>query len=273
MKLAVSNIAWPMEIEEEALSVMRAEGISGLEAAPTRWWPDWKGFSLEAGNAFRERYAALGFTIPSLQAILFAKPDYKLFGDEFQRDGLLNHLRMCADLASALGARSLVFGAPKNRELNGIPEETAFAMAHELFAAVAPYFAARSVCLCLEANPPQYGCQFMTNSLDAGRLVRAVDSPGFGLHLDTACMHLAQENIPEAIQRNFDILHHFHASEPFLVSFEAPVIDHESAAKVLRNLGYRGWVSLEMRETNPPVGGVTRAVKFLADTYGSEERL
>ena len=253
MKLAVSNIAWPTELEEDALAVLRAQGIGAVEAAPTRWWPDWKGFSTQDGAAFRERYSTLGFEIPSLQAILFAKPEYKLFGTDVQRQELLEHLRRCADLARGLGARNLVFGAPKNRELNGIPEDTGFAMAREFFAEVAPYYAALGLCLCLEPNPPQYGCQFIINSPEAGRLVRAVDSAGFGLHLDTACMHLAEENLPEAIQRNFDILRHFHVSEPYLGSFEAPVIDHKSTAQILQKLGYPGWVSLEMRETSRPM--------------------
>lgn len=273
MKLAVSNIAWSTAIDEDVLAALQSAGVGGVEVAPTRWWPDWKGVSPESGTTFRESYAARGFTIPALQAILFARPEDKLFGTDVQREGLVNHLRMCADLASALGASSLVFGAPKNRELNGIPVDQAFDMAREVFATVGDYYAQRGVCLCLEANPPQYGCQFMTNSVDAGKVVKAVNSPGIGLHLDTACMHLAEENIAEAIQRNFDVLRHFHASEPFLGSFDAPVVDHATASRVLRSLGYSGWVSLEMRETDPPLAGVTRAVDFLAGTYGEAEGL
>jgi sugar phosphate isomerase/epimerase len=273
MKLAVSNIAWPSEMDEPVLAALESAGVTGVEAAPTRWWPEWKGVSAEAAKVYRQRFEARGFQIPALQAILFARPEDKLFGTDLQREGLVNHLRMCADLASALGARSLVFGAPKNRELNGIPEDKGFDMAREVFASVGKHYADRSVCLCLEANPTQYACQFMTNSLVAGKLVKAVDSPGVGLHLDTACMHLAGENIAESIERNFDVLRHFHASEPFLGSFDAPVVDHATAAGMLSKLGYKGWVSLEMRETNPPLEGVKRAISFLANTYGSDASL
>ena len=136
----------------------------------------------------------------ALQAILFGKPEYKLLGSETEREGLVNHLRLCAEIAEALGARSLVFGGPKNRELNGHSEDAAFGLARECFSAVAPDYEKRGVSLCLEANPPQYGCQFLTDSAQAARMVRAVDSPGLRLHLDTACMYLAGEDLPAAMR-------------------------------------------------------------------------
>ena len=177
---------------------------------------------------------------------------------------------MCADLARSFGARSLVFGAPKNRELNGLTPQQGFEIAREFFREVAPDYEQRGVCLCLEANPSEYGCQFVTDSAAAAKLVRAVDRPGFGLHLDTACMHLAGEDIPQAIRNGFDVLQHFHVSEPFLGSFADPVVDHAGAAETLRALGYSAWVSLEMRESPSPAEDVSTAVRFLAENYGEE---
>lgn len=267
MKLAVSNIAWQLDQEEEALALLRRVGISGIEVAPTRLWPDWKGTSVLAGKCHGERYRASGFSVLALQAILFGLPRHKLFGTDAEREDLLNHLLLCADLAVSIGARNLVFGAPKNRELNGISQGNAFEMAREFFSNIGSYYEKRNVCLCLEANPPQYACQFITNSRDAANLVRAVNSPGFGLHLDTACMHLANEDLPASIRTNFDVLRHFHVSEPFLASFKTPVIDHAQVAGTLRSLGYAAWISLEMREPEVPVVDLPEAVEFFAQTY------
>ncbi|MDP8990487.1 MAG: sugar phosphate isomerase/epimerase [Acidobacteriota bacterium] len=268
MNLAVSNIAWSVGIEADALTLLRQRQIAGIEVAPTRWWADWQGMSPAAGKCFTENYATHGFTVPSLQAILFGRPEDKLFGSDAQRESLMGHLQRCADLAQAIGARSLVFGAPKNRELCGVSQESAFGLAREFFSAVGAYYEKRGVCLCLEPNPPQYGCQFITGSADAGRLVKTVNSPGFGLHLDTACMYLAGENIVESVRQNFEILRHFHVSEPYLGSFEAPVIDHKSVAKILNELEYTAWISLEMRELPYPIAGLATAIDFLISTYG-----
>lgn len=270
MKLAVSNIAWPAAADQEAVRILRQSCIGGIEIAPTRLWPEWKSASLEAAGAARAEFAASGFTVAALQAILFGKPEYKLLGSQTEREGLVAHLRFCAEIAAAIGARSLVFGAPKNRELNGHSEETAFQAACECFAAVAPDYERHGVCLCLEANPTQYGCQFLTDSAQAAKVVRAVASPGVRLHLDTACMHLAGEDLSKAVRANFDIVSHFHVSEPFLASMDAPVIDHALVSATLRELKYDGWVSLEMREAPEPVAALGRAVEFLARTYGGE---
>ena len=131
-------------------------------------------------------------------------------------------------------------------------------------------FQKHGACLCLEANPPQYGCQFLTDSAQAAAMVRAVDSPGLRLHLDTACMYLAGEDLPAAVRSNFDLVSHFHVSEPFLASMDSPMIDHAQVAGTLRELHYSGWVSLEMREGDKPVPALERAVDFLARTYGGD---
>jgi sugar phosphate isomerase/epimerase len=182
---------------------------------------------------------------------------------------MFEHLCRCADLAGSLGAYCLVFGAPKNRDRGMLPDVDAFSIARDFFAKVGEVYAASNLCVGFEANPPQYGCNFATESGTAARLVRAVGSPGFRLHLDTACMHLAGESASEAIEENRDILCHFHASEPNLGAFLAPVAQHELAARALRNAHYTGWVALEMRVGEPPLPALEEAVRFVRETYGN----
>ena len=270
MKLAFSNIAWAAAEEEEVLDALHAAGISGIEVAPTRLGPDWQGASEEAAAVYARTLRRKGFAIPALQAILFAKPELQLFGSDADRQQLSEHLEEMARLAAAFGASSLVFGAPKNRQLGAVPPDQAFSLAGEFFRSVAPVYERYGVCLCLEANPTEYGCTFITTSAEAAQLVRAVNSAGFGLHLDTACLFLAGEEINAAISSNLDILRHFHVSEPFLESFAAPKIDHAGVAAMLRGASYGGWISLEMRATDQPVGDVQNAARFLARTYGPE---
>ena len=159
--------------------------------------------------------------------------------------------------------------APKNRLRGGLSKEQAFAIACEFFRRVAPEYASRGVCLGFEPNPKEYGCDFATESATAERLVRAVDSAGFRLHLDSACMRLAGEQAAEAIRRTRDILCHFHASEPYLGDFNDPEQSHAQAARELDACGYEGWVALEMRAAEPPLPALERAVRFVKGTYGA----
>ncbi len=268
MRISVSNIAWPATLDREALRTLRVESVNAVEIAPTRVWPDWNGASAQAAARLCEGFGGKGLRISSMQAILFGKPDCLIFGNDSQREQTLEHLQLCADLAAAMGADNVVFGAPKNRDPGAISERDAFHLACELFGLAAGYYHAKDVCLCLEANPIEYGCRFVTNSRQAGELVRAVDSPGFRLHLDTACMYLAHEDAAGAIRDNRDILSHFHVSEPSLGPFRNPVIDHRQIAFSLQQIEYRNWVALEMRATDEALADVSNAIRYVRDTYG-----
>lgn len=283
MKLAISNIAWTAAEDEAAYARMRTHGVTGLEVAPTRVWPEWNGITPDALRRFRSEVEDAGLAISSLQALLFGKPELRLFGTAHEREGLADHLRWCADIASGLGAASLVFGAPRNRRRESLPEDTAFRMATDLFAAVSGHYADRGVVLAFEANPQEYGCDFATTTPEAAALVRAVDSPGFRLHLDVACAQLAGENVAEAIAAHRDLLQHFHVSEPYLADFEkwgrstfydfrkkvSVPIYHEAAACALTVQAYAGWVALEMRLSEPALDAVENALRFLTTTYGA----
>lgn len=261
-----SNIAWPAEADAEAFAVLRANGVASIEVAPSRVWPQWQNLD---PRSCRRQLADAGFSISSLQAILFQKPDLRLFGTDSDRIELMDHLSMCADLAASLGAKVAVFGAPKNRDRGTVAEEEAFRLATDFFARAGAAYASRGVALGFEANPTNYGCNFTTTARDAARLVRAVGSPGFLLHLDTACMYLAGEDSAELIRENSDILCHFHVSEPHLGAFHAPVAAHKASAEALRQVGYTGSVVLEMRPSDPPLPPLAEAAAFLRETYGA----
>ncbi|MBF2028577.1 MAG: sugar phosphate isomerase/epimerase [Oscillatoriales cyanobacterium C42_A2020_001] len=266
MKLSISNIAWTEETDAEVLSLLASEGVSAIEVAPTRIWAEWD-ISPEAGDRYRQTLQSQGLVCSSLQAILFKKPDLKVFGTPEQRAALVEHLKKVADLAAVLGAKPMVFGAPKNRDRGNMDEKTALHHATELFAEVGDYCAQKGVCLCLEPNPVDYGCNFITNSQQGAQLVRLVNSPGFRLHLDAAGMYLAGEDIPQAIEAAADVLAHFHVSEPNLGSFAEPKVNHSAIARTLQAIGWNRWVTIEMRATEQPIDDVKQALKTVRNVY------
>jgi sugar phosphate isomerase/epimerase len=209
-----------------------------------------------------------GLVVSSLQSILFQRPELQLFGSDWDRQRMQEHLCHCASLAADLGASCLVLGAPKNRNRGDLSEDDAFNIAAEFFRETGAYYADRGVCLGFEANPVQYGCNFATESKTAAQLVRTVNSKGFGLHLDIACMHLAGEDPVQAIRGNIDILSHFHASEPFLGSFGTPSASHELVARTLKEAHYHGWVALEMRAGESPLPALEAAAAYVCKIYG-----
>jgi len=269
MKLAVSNIAWDMPEQAEVFELLRDRGVTGIEVAPTKLWPDWQGAGHAAAESAARELAASGFSVPALQAILFAKPELKVFGTPQQQQQLLQHIGLVASLADGLGAAVLVFGSPKNRDRGSLSTDQAMSAAAEFFAEAGKVCAAAGVRLCIEPNPEGYGCNFVTNWRQAEALVRRVDHPGFGLHLDAGCIHMAGDDPAEAIAQCADITAHFHISEPMLADLSAPQVDHARAGRALIDSGYQGWLSIEMRRSDAPLKSIAEAVDTVLTCYSA----
>lgn len=266
MKLSISNIAWTDETDVAVLSLLQTEGVRAIEIAPTRIWADWQ-FDEQAIAQYRQTLQAQGLVCSSLQAILFKQPNLKVFGTPAQKAALVEHLKRVADLAAGLGAVPLVFGAPKNRDRGELDETTALHQAADLFAEVGDYCQQKGVCLCIEPNPTDYGCNFITNSQQGAEFVRLVNSPGFRLHLDAAGMFLAGEDLPTAIAAAADVLAHFHISEPNLGDFANPKVNHAAIAQTLQEIGWKHWVTIEMRATDQPSASVQQALETVKAIY------
>jgi len=270
MRLAVSNIAWPVECDPAAYALLRDNGVRGLEVAPTRFWPGWEGASPTAARRKRRELEEEGLSVPALQSVTYDLPELMLFGSLESRNALVDHLERVADLAAELGARVLVFGAPRTRARGELDPVRADEIAVETFAEIGRRCATRGVVLGLEPNPPEYGCDFVTRSPEGLALVEAVASPGFGLHLDAAGLHLAGESPSEALPPTASVLRHFHASEPYLETFADPVVDHRAMAVALAAISYDGWISIEMRSGKSPLQSLAEAVGRVSRLYGGQ---
>ncbi|WP_158548496.1 sugar phosphate isomerase/epimerase [Blastococcus sp. TF02A-26] len=269
MRLAYSNLAWPAELDDAVLPELPELGFASLEVAPTRLWDDPLAQGPDEVARVRAAAEAAGVRIVALQSLLFQRPELQLFGDAQARRGLADHLVGMARLAAGLGATRLVFGSPGNRRRGDLPVEQADEMAVELFAGIGARAADLGVCFCIEANPEVYRCDYLTDAVASTAFVRAVDSPGVRLHLDTACMALAGDDAAERVRAGADVLAHVHASAPQLgpVGPDGPV-DHEVVAAALREVGYEGHVSVEMLTVaDDPQGAVRRTADYVRKTY------
>lgn len=266
VKLTISNIAWAANQENDVFSLLPLYGVTAVEVAPTRIWPEWE-YGAKEVVAYRNFLQDHGLVCSSLQAILYQQPHLKVFGTATERADLIAHLKRVANLAADLGARAMVFGAPKNRDRGDLDEQTAMEQAADLFAIAGEYCHQNQVCLCLEPNPVNYGCNFITNSQSGAELVRLVNSPGFRLHLDAAGMHLAGEEPSLAITAAADVLEHIHVSEPNLGTFSQPQVNHAHIAAALRNIGWEQWISIEMRATEQPIESIKEALTVVKAIY------
>jgi D-psicose/D-tagatose/L-ribulose 3-epimerase len=255
MKLAVSDLAWTNEEETAAAAALSRLGVKYIELAPTKKWPDLDQAPAAEVTNLRAFWKDHGFEIVALQAILFGHPELTIFKSPQTRSKTLDYLEASFQLASDLGAKILVFGSPKNRLIGELTQEKAFDIATDFFAEAGRRAAKTGVELCIEPNATQYGCDFITTSAEGDELVRRVNSPGFGLHLDTGCMAMASDSPANVVKYPPD---HFHISAPFLGPVEPQAAEYKAFASSLKEIDYQGFVSIEMKPA--ALGNIERTV-------------
>jgi D-psicose/D-tagatose/L-ribulose 3-epimerase len=283
MKLAISNIAWNSALEPQVADRLAELGVRGVEIAPSKVHPTPLAATNSQLDRYRDFWAERGIEIVAMQALLFGQNDLHLFREADNRKAMRDYLAGICRFAGRLGARSLVFGSPKNRLRGDLPLEEAQAIAIDFFRDLARVAASEGVWLCIEHNPTVYGADFVTTAGEALDLVRAVNQPGFGLHLDTGGFTLTGESL-EPLAQAGEWWRHFHISEPNLaVIGRAEESDpatlggapsetatrHTRYAAAVRDSGYTGWLSLEMKTVPDEqcLDTVTRAVEFARACY------
>ncbi|ASR45683.1 hypothetical protein B4V02_02625 [Paenibacillus kribbensis] len=270
MKLSISNIAWNSNEDEEIIVLLNRLGIRGLEIAPTKFWERPLDCETSELLQFKQYWEQRNIHLIAMQSLLFGQHGLALFSDIESRNKLKDYIIGIMGLAGKIGVKALVFGSPKNRLSNGISKNEQMNIAIPFFAELGEVAVTENVTLCIEPNPSQYGCDFITNSEEGLQLVREVSHPGFQLHLDAGALALNNENISSAIEKSMPCLSHFHISEPYLnkVGNKESVSTHREIAKVLKETGYRNWVSIEMKNgDNPNVANVEQALIYASEIY------
>lgn len=275
MKLAVSNIAWNADQDDTIGALLVKHGIAAVEIAPTKYFAAPCHPTDSEIERCRQAWLHRGLSIVACQSLLFQMPQLNLLGGttsnapQVQHD-TINYLGEIMRLGAQLGATRFVFGSPKNRDRAGLDDATTHARAVAAFTELAQRAAALDVVFCIEPNPTQYQCNFLTTAAEALTMVEEVDHPGLGLHLDTGIMLLNGEDPAAAIESGFAWLRHFHLSEPNLMPVGQGGVDHASIYAVLKRLNYQGYVSVEMRggaTTEESYANVEQACRMLAEHY------
>lgn len=99
-----------------------------------------------------------------MQALLFGRPDLTIFAKAEKRQETFTYLVETIELGSKLGAKVLVFGAPKNRKIGGLNYEQTQEIAVEFFHKIGELAANLGINFCIEPNPQVYDCDFITDS-------------------------------------------------------------------------------------------------------------
>ena len=251
LRFACSNIAWSGGDEAAALAFLLGVGVRGIELAPTVVWPGWNNATPAEARDYASRCADRGFSIVSMQALLFGCPHAQLFAEDGGA-AFEAQLARCAELGEALGAGAAVLGAPRQRQRGALPPAAAEARAASVLRRAARRFSDAGMVLALEPARPEDGGDFLTTTREVIDFTIAFASPGLGVHLDAAAMYLAGEDLLGLWPLMKGDFSHYQLSEPGLGDFVAPRAPQAANLAFLQSQAWMHWCSVEMRAS--PLG-------------------
>lgn len=227
-------------------------GYTGLELAPFTLAPRITDVSAETRQTMRRQAEDAGVEIIGLHWLLAKTEGLHLTSPEQSvraatTEYLIELTRACRDL----GGHLLVFGSPDQRNLDeGVSQEEGHARAEETFRGCLGAFADFGVTLCMEPLTTAE-TNFVTTAAEGAELVARVDHPHFRLHLDTKAMSSEATPIPNLIRTFGPQTAHFHANDANLLGPGFGEIDFVPIFKALKEVGYKGWVSVEVFDYSP----------------------
>lgn len=252
MKFAICNETfenWPFD---KAFALAAECGYTGLEIAPFTISNYVTDIGAQQRAEIRRLAQRNGLSILGLHWLLakteglhLTSPDAEVRRKTAEYLGEL--ARFCADL----GGNLLVFGSPKQRSLlPGVSRQQGMKYAADVFCESMPAMEKTGVMLVLE--PLAGGAtSFLTTAAEGVELAKMVDSPHCKLHLDCNAMSAESEPIPDLIRKWKDWMVHFHANDPNRKGPGFGDLDFVPIFKALRDVGYQGWVSVEVFDYSP----------------------
>ncbi len=252
MRFAVCNETfqeWPFD---KAFAFARECGYTGIEFAPFTINKDVRQISPDQRQEVRKQAEDAGLTVVGLHWLLaFTEGFYLTSPEPETRQRTTDYLGELARLCRDLGGDVLVLGSPHQRNLlPGVSLAQAMEYAAEVIRAALPSFDECGVVLAVEPLGPEEGDFLRTAELGV-ELIGMVDSLLCRLHLDVKAMSTEEKPIVDIIRDNAALLQHFHANDPNRRGPGWGEVDFVPILKTLQDIGYEGWVSVEVFDYAP----------------------
>lgn len=269
MNLSVSNIAWNREEWTPALEILKQNKISAIDIAPTLIFDSIDDLTKDKIIAECEKYENLGIKMVAMQSLLFGAPCKSLFDGDDERECIFRRLEKILFIAEGLGIKNLVFGSPKNRYIKNKSSQN-IKTAIDFFRKLCDVAIGLKLNICLEANPKEYNCNFITTTFEAVDFIKKVDRNNFLLNLDTSTIILNNNDFKEVFNYSLGHIGHIHISAPFIK--EISNINNKEISDLLKLYDYQGYVSLEMKPniTKDNLKNLEQNVKILKEYYAED---
>jgi sugar phosphate isomerase/epimerase len=251
-KYAMCNESFENWSHEKTFRFIGQCGYGGVEIAPFTINKDVTQISAAQRKRLRGFAEAAGIQVVGLHWLLAKTQSLHLTSpDAAVRAKTTEYLIQLARFCRDLGGDVMVFGSPQQRNLlPGVSRDEGLRYAVDVLRAVMPELAKLDVVLALEPLSPG-ATNFMSTAAEAVQVAKRVDSPNCRLLLDCKAMVTEATPIPDLIRTYHEWLVHFHANDPNLRGPGMGEMDFLPVFQALRDVGFDGWVSVEVFDFAP----------------------
>lgn len=266
---ALCSEVYKLPIEETIRRVAEI-GYEGIEIAPFCVAEDVEDVSPARRAEIAKVARGEGIAVVGLHWLLVSPKGLHLTtSEEPVRRRTVAYMKSLVHFAADIGGKVLVFGSPKQRQVPPGEDLTkAMERAADALRSVAEVCEERDAWLLVEPLGPAE-TNFVNTVEEALALIRLVDHPRVGYHLDVKAASTMPDGIIGTIQKYGRDAKHFHANEPGGLAPGMGSLDFRPVLAALKESGYAGWVSVEpfSYEPNPDAVAQT-ALKALREAGG-----
>jgi sugar phosphate isomerase/epimerase len=247
---------WP---HDRVCAAVAAAGYTGLELAPFTFAPLITDVTPQRRAEIRRQAEAAGLSVIGLHWLLAKTEGFMLTSPDpavRKRTGqyLAELTRACRDVGGDL----MVLGSPMQRRIPpGATRAQAEDYALDTLRHALSELERQRVYLCLEPlAPPE--ADFLLTAAEGKALVDRLANPWVRLHLDVKAMSSEAKPVPQVIREFAPWMQHFHANDKNLRGPGFGQTDFVPIFKALKDVNYRGWVSVEVFDYTPDPETIAR---------------
>jgi len=264
--IAVCSSAWQPAQNLEVVKLLKEFGVKGVEITPASINTHPDTITKAEAKEFSAFWKDAGIEICSMQGLFLNAPHTALFDGTELQEKLISYLTHVFAIAEILGSEKLIYSSFDNRKRGELTPEQAFDLAVPFFKSLGDLALSHGVQLCIGAAPAANGCDFITTSKEALELKKRVNHPGFGLHLDSAAMTVAGEDIIKAVKTAGSMIDHLHVNERDLRPIGSGSVDQHAVLAAINHSEFRDWVCIDLRDSGD-LKDLEKSIKFVTDLY------
>lgn len=248
MKIGMNLLLWtdcPTKVHLPILRQLKEWGFDGAEFPLDD-------MSLEDTFIFSEELKRLSLDATGIIAMPSDKAD-PIHPDASLRSAAVSYMKDCLTKASLLGAK--IVAGPLYEGLGRLtgrgPTEEEIEWCVQCYRQIIPY--AENLGIVLAGEPINRFETYFVNTIEQARkIVKRINSPSFGIHVDTCHGNMEELNLPQAVRDAGNAVKHVHISENTRGIPGTGCAVPQEFFQALQDIDYDGWLTIEAFDTSVP---------------------